>query len=116
MNDLSLAAAILASLGAALELLCFYCKAAGDIKLKLCSTVIVDLPKQIAEILNIIITQNHFVSNCWDLPDHDCPSVSPGETTFLNQLIIATVCVTGVAVLLTFCIAICICIQGFSED
>ena len=116
LNDLSLAAAILTSLGGALELLCFYCKVAGDPGLKLCCTVVVDLPKLIAEILNIIITHNHFVSNCSDLPDHDCPSVSPGETTFLNQLIISTLCVTGVAVLLTFCIAICICINSFSED
>ena len=115
LNDLTLAAAILTSLGGALELLCFYCKLAGDPGLKLCCTVVVDLPKLIAAILNGIITQNHFASTCWDLPDHDCPSVSPSETTFLSQLIIATLCVSGVAVLLSFCFgAICICI-GFSD-
>ena len=112
LNDLSLAAAILTSLGAALDVLCFFCKQSDRKVLKFCCTVIVKSPKLIAAILNVVITQNHFASNCWDLPDHDCPSVSPGERTFLDQLIIAALCVTGVAALLTFCIAIGICIKG----
>ena len=108
LSDLSLAAAILSSLGVALNVLCFMCERSDNKSVKWCCTLLVKLPKVVAEVLNIVIALEHIPSSCLEIDD--CPSISPGEMIYLNQLRISVASVAGasllfgmIAVIITVC-------------